>query len=323
MYNDIPSAMPKRVIVTDVVGRDGFQDEPRIIPTEDKVRVIEGLVEAGVTSIEVTSFVHPKVVPQMADAEEVLSRVPRDRGVTYSALLPNLKGAQRALASGVDEIHLVMSASESHNRANLNRSVQESLDQLSEVANYVRTENPRITQVGTIATSFGCPFEGQVPVDRLLWVIERFVGIGMQQITLADTTGMANPLQVGQTVAAVKERFPELEFGLHLHNTRGLGLANAFAGLQVGVSRFDSSLGGLGGCPFAPGATGNISTEDLVHMLHEMGIETGIDLDALIDEARKLQDVVGHEVDSFVVKGGKACDLHPFEEVKIASSSGR
>ncbi len=319
--SDISAAMPRHVIVTDVVGRDGFQDEPRIIPTDEKVRVIEGLVRAGVTSIEVTSFVHPKVVPQMADAAEVLARVPRDRGVTYSALLPNLKGAQRALAAGIDEIHLVVSASESHNRANLNRGTQESLDQLREVAEYVRAEDPKVALVGTIATSFGCPFGGAVPVDRLLWVIEQFRAMGMASIALADTTGMANPLQVGQTVAAVKQRFPEVDFQLHLHNTRGLGLANAFAGLQVGVTRFDAALGGLGGCPFAPGATGNISTEDLVHMLHEMGIETGIDLDALIAEVKKLPDIVGHEVESFVIKGGKACDLHPFEEIKIARSA--
>lgn len=318
--NALP-ALPPRVIVTDVVCRDGFQDEPRIVPTDEKLSVIAGLVRAGVTSIEATAFVHPKVVPQMADADEVVARAPRDQHVTYSALLPNLKGAQRALAAGIDEIHLVVSVSDSHNRANLNRTTQQSLDQLAEVATFVRGENPRVILVGTIATSFGCPFEGSVPLERMLWVIERFRDMGMESIMLADTTGMANPLQVGQTVAAVKERFPGIEFGLHLHNTRGMGLANALAGLQVGVTRFDASLGGLGGCPFAPGATGNISTEDLVHMLHEMGVETGIDLDALMGEARRLQDIVGHEVESFVLKGGKACDVHSFEEIKIARSA--
>lgn len=315
--------LPRRVIVTDVVCRDGFQDEGRIIPTADKLRVIAGLVRAGVRSIEVTSFVHPKVVPQLADADDVVARAPRDQPVIYSALLPNLKGAQRALAAGIDEIHLVVSASDSHNRANLNRTTAESLDQLSDVAAYVQTADPGVHLVGTIATSFGCPFEGHVPVERVCWVVERFGAMGIAQIVLADTTGMANPLQVGQTLRALRPRFPTVEWGLHLHNTRGLGFANAFAGLQVGVTRFDASLGGLGGCPFAPGATGNISTEDLVHMLHAMNIETGIDLDALIAQARTLPALIGHEVDSFVVKGGKASDLHSFDEVTVASSAGR
>jgi hydroxymethylglutaryl-CoA lyase len=315
--------LPRRVIITDVVCRDGFQDEPRIVPTADKLRVIDGLVRAGVRSIEATSFVHPRVVPQMADADEVVARAARVDGVRYSALLPNLKGAQRALAAGIDEIHLVVSASDSHNRANLNRTTQESLAQLAEVAAYVMQEAPHVALVGTIATSFGCPFEGSVPLDRLRWVIDQFVAMGMDQIVLADTTGMANPRQVEHTVRAVKDRFPGIEWGLHLHNTRGMGLANAYAGLQAGVARFDSSLGGLGGCPFAPGATGNISTEDLVHMLHEMGIETGIDLDALIVQTRKLQEIVGHELASFVIKGGKSCDLHPFDDSRIASSGRR
>ncbi|GAC1535121.1 MAG: hydroxymethylglutaryl-CoA lyase [Herpetosiphon sp.] len=315
--------LPRRVIVTDVVCRDGFQDEARIVPIAEKLAVIEGMVRAGVTSIEATSFVHPKVVPQMADADDVVARAPRGGGVRYSALLPNLKGAQRALAAGIDEIHLVVSASDSHNRANLNRTTAESLMQLTDVAAYVQRENPAVTLVGTIATSFGCPFEGDVPLERLAWVIEQFVIMGMEQIVLADTTGMTNPRQVGETVRAVKARFPRIEWGLHLHNTRGMGLANAFAGLESGITRFDSSLGGLGGCPFAPGATGNISTEDLVHMLHEMGVETGIDLDLLIAEARKLEAIVGHELASFVIKGGKACDLHAFDDIRGASSAGR
>ena len=323
MHTALPSALPRRVIVTDVVCRDGFQDEARIIATTEKLALIVRLAQAGVRSIEATSFVHPKVVPQMADADVLIAHAPREHDVRYSALLPNLKGAQRAIAAGIDEIHLVVSASDSHNRANLNRTTAESLEQLAEVATYVRREAPAVTLVGTLATAFGCPFEGAVPIERLFWAIERFQAMGMEQIVLADTTGMANPLQVERTLRALRERFGALDLGLHLHNTRGLGLANAFAGLQAGVTRFDASLGGLGGCPFAPGATGNIATEDLVHMLHEMGIETGIDLDALIATARTLPALVGHPVDSFVVKGGKTGDLHPFDGVPIARSAGR
>jgi hydroxymethylglutaryl-CoA lyase len=311
------------VIVTDVVCRDGFQDEARLVSTEAKLDLLGQLVRAGLRSIEATSFVHPKVVPQMADADAVVAGAPRDDGVRYSALLPNRKGAERAIAAGIDEIHLVVSASDSHNRANLNRTTAQSLEQLAEVAAFVRREAPGVTLVGTLATAFGCPFEGVVPLERLRWAIEHFQAMGMEQIVLADTTGMANPLQVERTLRALRERFGELEWGLHLHNTRGLGLANAYAGLQAGVARFDASLGGLGGCPFAPGATGNISTEDLVHMLHEIGIETGIDLDALIAAARSLPALVGHEIDSFVVKGGKTCDLHAFDEVRIARSAER
>jgi hydroxymethylglutaryl-CoA lyase len=314
------SALPRRVTVTDVVCRDGFQDEERIVATAAKLALLGQLVRAGLRSIEATSFVHPRVVPQMADAHALIVQAPREHGVRYSALLPNLKGTQRAVAAGIDEIHLVVSASDSHNRANLNRTTAQSLEQLAEVAAYVRREAPKVTLVGTLATTFGCPFEGDVPLERLCWAIERFQTMGMEQVVLADTTGMANPLQVERTLRALRERFPQTEWGLHLHNTRGLGLANAYAGLQAGVTRFDASLGGLGGCPFAPGATGNIATEDLVHMLHEMGIETGIDLDALIAAARTLPALVGHDIDSFVVKGGKTRDLHPFEGVPVARS---
>jgi len=313
-------SMPRRVLVTEVVTRDGFQDEDRIIPTDQKVRVIEGLAHAGVRSIEVTAFVHPRVVPQMSDADEVMARVPRVSGVTYSALAPNLIGVHRALAAHVDEVRLFVSASESHNRANVNRSVADSLSQLREAAATARSASPQVGLAFGIATAFGCPFEGPVPIDRVCWVIDQIVGMGIETIGLADTTGMANPAQVERTVATVKQRFPRVEFGLHFHNTRGLGLANAYAGLQVGVSRFDSSLGGIGGCPFAPGATGNISTEDLVHMLHEMGIETGINLDALMDEGRRLRTLVNHELESHVVKAGKSSDLHSLDEITLARS---
>ena len=320
MNNGVSLQMPERVKVTDVVARDGFQNEDRIVSTEDKIQVIEGLAQAGVTSIEVTSFVHPGVVPQLADANELVSRLPRHPGVTYSALVPNMKGAQRALSAGITELHLVISASESHNRANLNRSVPESLVQLAEVCTYAFRENPQIVLNATIATAFHCPFEGRTPIEHVTWMTGVLVGMRIGQINLADTDGAIAPLQLSETLFSVKERFPEIDFSLHLHNTRDMGLANAFAGLQAGIVLFDSSLGGIGGCPFAPGATGNISTEDLVHMLHEMGIETGIDLDRLIAEGRKLQNIVGHDLASQVTRAGKSSNLHSFTGVKIAHS---
>ena len=312
--------IPKQVQVTDVVARDGFQNEDRIVSTEDKLPVIEGLVRAGVTSIEVTSFVHPAVVPQLADAAEVVARLPHHKGVIYSALVPNIKGARRALDAGVTELHLVVSASESHNRANLNRSVGESLAQLAEVCSFVRDENPQAVLVASIATAFHCPFEGRTPIERVCWIVEELVGMGIRRVNLADTDGAANPLQVWQTITAVKGRFPEVTWSLHLHNTRDMGLANALAGLQAGITHFDASLGGIGGCPFVPGATGNVSTEDLVHMLHEMGIETGIDLDVLLEEGRKLQAIVGHELASQVARAGTSGSLHAFEGIRVADS---
>lgn len=312
--------IPKQVLVTDVVARDGFQNEDRLVSTEEKLRVIKGLVRAGVTSIEVTSFVHPGVVPQLADAAEVVARLPHHKGVTYSALVPNIEGARRALDAGVIELHLVVSASESHNRANLNRSVRESLVQLAEVCSFVRNENSQVMLVSSIATTFHCPFEGHTPIEQVCWIIEELVGMGIRRVNLADTDGAANPLQVWQTVTAVKAHFPEITWSLHLHNTRDMGLANALAGLQAGITHFDASLGGIGGCPFVPGATGNVSTEDLVHMLHEMGIETGIDLDILLTEGRKLKTVIGHELSSQVARAGTSSTLHAFEEIRVADS---
>lgn len=312
--------LPRRVRITDVVARDGFQNEDRIISTRDKVRVIEGLVRAGVTSIEVTSFVHPRVVPQLADADEVLAQLPLYPGVICSALVPNIKGARRALAAGIAEFHLVLSASESHNRANLNRSVEQSLVQLAEVCSLVSREKPSAALVASIATAFHCPFEGRTPLERLLWLSGELVGMGIHQINLADTDGAAHPLQVWQTVSAARERFPGVTWSLHLHNTRDMGLANALAGMQAGITQFDSSPGGIGGCPFAAGATGNIATEDLVHMLHEMGIETGIDLPLLLAEGRKLRTITGHDLASQVSKAGPSSTLHVFEEITFADS---
>lgn len=318
MKLDLAEQMPARVSITEIVTRDGLQNEAGIVSPEEKVRLIEGLIQAGITAIEVTSFVHPRIVPQLADADELVARLPRVEGVTYSALIPNLQGAQRALAAGIGEMHLVVSASESHNRANLNRSVQESLARLREVCAYVSREDAQIRLVGTIATAFHCPFAGRTLPERVCWLIEQYMEMGIRSINLADTDGAAAPLQVEQMLRMVKARFAEIDFSLHLHNTRGMGLANVLAGLRAGIVLFEASLGGLGGCPFVPGATGNISTEDLVHMLHEMGIETGINLDRLIAESRRLPGLVGRELASQVARAGKSSDLHAFVGTKIA-----
>ena len=312
--------LPASVQVTDVVARDGFQDEPRVLPTDGKLRVIEGLVRAGLRSIEATSFVHPRVVPQLADAEQVMARVPRRAGVAYSALVPNRKGAERALAVGVDEVRLVISASESHNRANLNRTVRESLDELTQTVDYLRSAAPQLTISTGIAAALGCAFEGFLPIERILWLAGELVALGIRAIYLADTNGMASPRQVRDVLTATRARFPEVTLGLHLHDARGMAQANVLAGLLEGVTRFDSSLGGIGGCPFTAGAAGNIATEDLVHMLHLMGIETGIDLDILLQEAGTLREVVGHDLQSRTAKAGKSTALHSLDTVKPASS---
>lgn len=298
-----------RVYIHDVAVRDGFQIEAAFVPTEVKIALIDELSAIGLAKIEVTAFVSPKAVPNLRDAEEVMRRIRRTPGVIYSALVPNAKGAERALACRADEINLVMSASETHNRANVNRSIEQSLAGFGDVMGIVRSSGATVN--GSVSTSFGCPFEGPVSEARVLQVIERYLELGMDGITLADTTGMAHPKQVGDLVGAVLARFLGIELTLHFHNTRGMGLANVLAGLQAGVVRYDASLGGLGGCPFAPGATGNICTEDLVHMLTAMGYQTGVNLDKLLAAARRLPEIVGHDLPGQVVKAGKISDLHP------------
>lgn len=289
---------PARVLVTDVVARDGFQDEQAPIATDDKVAVLRALVAAGVTELEAASFVHPDWVPQMADAEAVLERLPRQPQVRYSALVPNMKGAERAVAAQVDEARLVVSASDHHNRANLNRSTDDTLAELVEVCQLLGGAAPGMRLAAGVATAFMCPETGPIPAGRLLGVVDALAGMGVTLVQLADTTGTANPLQVRAAVLRVRAAHPDLELGLHLHDTRGMGLANVLAGLSAGVARFDASLGGLGGCPFVPGAAGNIATEDLVHLLHELGVETGIDAAALVAAADLLEDVVGHGLES-------------------------
>ena len=301
--------MSERIFIHDVVARDGFQIEPNWIPTERKIEIIDRLSQTGVAKIEATSFVSPKAVPQLRDAAEVMAGIRRNPDVTYVALVPNARGAERALAAKVDEVVLVVSASETHNRANVRRSVDESFAGFTEVLAALRGSD--VGMVGAIATAFGCPFEGSVPESQVLDCIGRYVDLGVRGVTFGDTTGMANPRQVQQLVGRARERFPGVELTLHFHNTRGMGLANVVAGLSAGVACFEGCLGGLGGCPFAPGATGNVCTEDVVHMLQCMGYDTGVDLDRMLEASRRLEEVVGHELPGQVVKAGKSSDTHP------------
>lgn len=293
-----------RVTIIEVGLRDGIQSEAAFIPTERKIALAGMIAAAGVAVQEVTSFVHPRAVPQMADAEAVAAGVPGRPGLRYAALVPNLKGAQRALAAGVDEIRLAVMTSETFNQKNVRMSVRDSMAELPEMMDLVRSSSRSVRLVGSLGTCFGCPYEGDVPQQRVLDLVGEFVSAGAGGIVLCDTTGMANPPQVLRLASAVLERWPGLAVGLHFHNTRGMGLANVLAGLEAGVTSYEASLGGLGGCPFAPRATGNICTEDTVHMLHEMGIETGIDLEALIRAAGAMEETIGRELPGQVMKAG-------------------
>lgn len=299
----------RRLFIQEVGPRDGFQIEPRFIPTGDKIALIDSLSLCGLAKIEVTSFTSPRAIPALADADEVMRGLRRQPGVVYTALVPNLRGAERAIAAGADELNLVMSASETHNLLNLRMTREQSVARLLEVVDLARATGVALNV--SLSTSFGCPMEGAVPEAEVLGLAGRFLERGVAGITLCDTTGMAHPGQVASLSRAFRARFPGAEATLHLHNTRGMGLANALAGLGEGIDRFDASLGGLGGCPYAPGATGNICTEDLVHMLQAMGLALEVDLPGLLAAARVLPGMVGHEVPGQVLKAGRSQDLHP------------
>jgi hydroxymethylglutaryl-CoA lyase len=298
------SDLPASVRIREVGPRDGFQNEPEVIPTADKVRLIELLGASGLRRIEVTSFVRPDVIPQLADASEVLSAVSLPGSVSVSVLIPNERGLERALPlrDRFDEINGFLSASETHNRRNVGRSVQESLDGLRRT--FVRALDEGLRCEGVISTSFGCPYEGHVPVSRVLDIAAELADAGAVEVGFGDTTGMANPVQVRSFFEAARDRLPGVELTAHFHNTRGQGLANVLAALEVGVESFESSFGELGGCPVPAGATGNIATEDLVSMLHEMGIATGVDLPLLLDASRSVQEVLGRPLGSHVLLAG-------------------
>lgn len=307
----------KRIYIQDVAVRDGFQIEPDFIPTARKIALIDALSRTGLAKIEVTSFTSPKAIPALADAEEVMMGIERVPGVIYTVLVPNMRGAERALGCHADELNLVMSVSETHNLTNLRMGREQSFAQLAEVIEYARPSGVALNV--SLSCSFGCPMEGEVPKEELFRWINRFIGLGIHGITLCDTTGMAYPTQVKDICTVFRQCWPDVELTLHFHNTRGMGLANTLGALEAGVDRFDASLGGLGGCPYAPGATGNICTEDLTHMLALTGYDTNVDLDALLACARQLPSLLGHEVPGQVMKAGKITDLHArpdwFDEV--------
>ncbi|MBL0423195.1 hydroxymethylglutaryl-CoA lyase [Ramlibacter sp. AW1] len=299
----------KRIFLNEVVTRDGFQIEPEFVPTDTKVALVDALSECGYAKIEVTAFVSPKAIPMLRDAEEVMGRIRRVPGVEYTVLVPNVRGAERALESKADELNLVMSVSEIHNLANLRMTRDKSFAALREV---VRTAQQGHTPVNvSLSTAFGCPMAGEVAQQDVIAWAERYAELGVRGLTICDTTGMAHPGQVSRMAEALQQRFGHLQLTLHFHNTRGMGLANVLAAVQSGIERFDGSLGGLGGCPYAPGASGNICSEDTAHMLQEMGYDTGIDLPRLLRVARQLPSIVGHDVPGQVAKAGRSRDLHP------------
>ncbi len=299
----------KRIYMQEVGTRDGLQVETAFVPTEDKIALVDALSEAGMAKIEVTAFVSPQAIPALRDAQRVLREIRRRSGVVNTALVPNVRGAERAIDARTDELNLVMSASESHNLANLRMTREQSFAALSQVADLARGAGVAVNI--SLSCSFGCPMEGEVPEAVVLGWVQRFVDLGTRGVTLCDTTGMAYPAQVAALTRAVRTRWPGIEVTLHFHNTRGMGLANVLAAIAAGAERFDASLGGLGGCPYAPGATGNVCSEEIVHALELCDYDTGVDLEKLLAAAKRLPALVGHDIPSQIVKAGRRLDLHP------------
>ncbi len=293
--------IPARVKIREVGPRDGFQIQKEFIPTEEKLEVIRAIAAAGASDIEATAFVNPVAVPQMRDAAEIMARVPR-KGTRYSAIAPNFRGARDAISAGVDELVVFISASNAHNRANVRRTVDESIADLD--ATMALAGEKRVPVIGSIATAFGCPYQGDVSDAEILKLADAYMVRGVKTLLLADTTGMASPLRIENTIKVVQDRHPQAELVLHLHNNRGTAMANLLTAMLCGVATFDTSLGGLGGCPFVPQAAGNLPTEDVVFMLEDMGVVTGIDLEALILAARRLEEIVGKPLPGQVMKSG-------------------
>jgi hydroxymethylglutaryl-CoA lyase len=295
------SDLPDRISLREVGPRDGLQNEDPV-PTDAKVALIDQLSQTGVRRIEAVSFVHPKAIPQMADADDVWRQIRRAAAVRYSALVPNSRGATRALDAGFAELEAVVSASDTHNRKNVNRSTEESLDDIAIIIDQAHQAGATCQVI--VSTAWGCPYEGEVPVQRTVAVASRAVADGADSVSFGDTTGMATPSRVQALVGAFRSRHPQTGVNLHFHNTRGTGLANVLTALELGVADFDASVGGLGGCPYAPGATGNIATEELIYMVEDMGVATGIDLAAMIEAAAAAERIVGRTLPSQVLRAG-------------------
>ena len=298
-----------RISINEVATRDGFQMEPVFIPTADKVALIDRLGALGYAKIEVTSFTSPGAIPALRDAAEVMQAITRRPGVVYTALIPNVRGAERALDCGIDEFNIVMSCSETHNLTNLRMTREQSFRQLSRIVALAKSRDVPVNV--SLSCAFGCPMEGELEADVVLGWVDRFAAQGVAGVTLCDTTGMAHPLQVQSLCATALARFPGLGLTAHFHNTRGMGLLNVVAAIEAGIRQLDTALGGIGGCPYAPGATGNVATEDVVHMLHCAGYTTGVDLDGLIPAASALRALVGHDLSAQVSGAGPRLRRYP------------
>ncbi len=299
--------LPESIHIIEVGPRDGFQMESEFIPTDLKVATLDRLSESGVREIEATSFVHPRVIPQMADADEVMARIHRNPSVRYLALVPNRRGAERALNAGVDGLRLVVCATETYNQRNVGLSVEQSLRDFEQIVRLGESEDVEVSAV--MAAAFGCPFEGRVDDSKVLNLAQRFVDAGTHRVGLGDSAGLANPLQIRRILRKYRNRFGDFPLWLHLHDTRGFGIANTIAALEEGVTHFDTSLGGLGGCPVMKGASGNVSTEDLLYLCNEMGIATGIELDTVRRASLDLQAFLGRPLASRVLQAGTRDEL--------------
>lgn len=301
--NQMENAPQEKAVIVEVGPRDGLQYESGFFPTERKIELIDRLSASGLGRIEVTSFVHPKVIPALRDAVEVLNGIRKAPGVVYSALVPNLKGCQRALETPADDIALFVSASEAHNQKNVGMSIAESLAGFEDIARLVLAEGRSLR--GYVVTTFGCPYEGTIPEERVLSIARAYADMGVAEVSLGDTTGMANPRMVSEKMGRLAQELKGVRLAAHFHNSRGLGLANAYAAYQAGVRIFDSSVGGLGGCPTAVGAMGNVATEDLVNMLEEMGIDTGVDFAKLLEVTALIEEVLATQPASFTCRQGR------------------
>ena len=298
---------PAKITICEVGLRDGLQNECMCLPTEEKITIVRQLIDAGFKVIEVGSFMHPKAVPQMADTDQVFKAIGQVDGVELRGLIPNLRGVQRAIDCGCKKVKLNVSASRKHNLKNLNMTPEESVAGFASCVE--AAENAGIEISGSISMPFASPWEGVTPVETVDSIIEAYLKVGITEISLSDASGMATPAQVNSLCRHVREKYPQASWWLHFHNTRGMALANIVSAMDAGMTQFDASFGGLGGCPFVPGAAGNISTEDVVHMCDESSIETGIDVTKVMDISRHLKQVLGHDLESYVLRAGRSRDL--------------